>query len=388
MIVSLNLSAQTAITDSMLVRISEIQVYPQYLDEYLQYAHTVGAASVKKEPGVVCIYPMQTRRDACLIRILEIYVSQEAYRHRIHTAHFLKYKTETLKMVKSLDLVDMNMLDPETMPLIFTKMPLTDNKKTADTATIMNRIELCKKNYTTLFGGEALNGRGTDPEMMDILQKYIFGEVFHTGNLDKKIREMITCVTLATLQQLPQLTAHAAAALNVGITPIELREAIYQCASYIGFPKMLNALGAINATFQQRGIKLPMEKQATTTEENRYEKGYAIQRGCYGDSIKEMLCGLPEGMDEEVARYFTEVHFGDFYTRNGMDLKARGLLSYCVITTMGINELLRPHLEGALRMGNCIETITAAVIQCMPNIGFPTAFKSLKAISDYTTKAE
>lgn len=240
MLTSLNLSAQN--TDNMLVRISEIEVHPEYLDEYLQYAYTVGATSVREEQGVVCIYPMQTRRDDCQIRILEIYASAEAYQHHIKTAHFQKYKTETLHMVKSLDLVDMNALDPATMPQIFKKMPQVKDKITIQK---MDRIELCKQNYTALFGGEALNGQGTDPEMMDILQKYIFGEVFQTGNLDMKTRELITCVTLATMQQLPQLTAHAGAALNVGVTPIELREAIYQCASNIGFPKTLNALGAI-----------------------------------------------------------------------------------------------------------------------------------------------
>lgn len=120
MITTLNLSAQT--TDSMLVRISEIEVYPEYLDEYLQYAYTVGATSVKEEEGVICIYPMQLKRDSTQIRILEIYASDEAYRHHIKTTHFQKYKTETLHMVKSLDLVDMNALDPQTMPQIFLKM--------------------------------------------------------------------------------------------------------------------------------------------------------------------------------------------------------------------------------------------------------------------------
>lgn len=109
----------------------------------------------------------------------------------------------------------------------------------------MDRIELCKKNYTTLFGGEALTGQGTDPEMMDILQKFIFGEVFRTGELDIKTREMITCVTLATMQTLPQLKAHAGAALNVGVTPVELREAIYSCAPFIGFPPAIKALKII-----------------------------------------------------------------------------------------------------------------------------------------------
>lgn len=57
---------------------------------------------------------------------------------------------------------------------------------TSKTEQNMDRIERCKKNYTELFGGEALTGQGTDPEMMDILQKFIFGEVFRTGDLDKK----------------------------------------------------------------------------------------------------------------------------------------------------------------------------------------------------------
>jgi len=94
----------------------------------------------------------------------------------------------------------------------------------AQTTDNMDRIEVCKQNYRTLFGGEALTGQGTDPEMMDILQKFIFGEVFQTGGLTLKQREMITCITLATMQTLPQLKAHAGAALNVGVSPEELRE--------------------------------------------------------------------------------------------------------------------------------------------------------------------
>lgn len=125
LITSFQLSAQTepsAPADGMLVRISEIEVHPQYLKEYLEYAYTVGATSVKEESGVICIYPMQMKRDSTQIRILEIYASPEAYRHHIKTAHFQKYKTGTLHMVKHLDLVDMYALDPASMPQIFLKM--------------------------------------------------------------------------------------------------------------------------------------------------------------------------------------------------------------------------------------------------------------------------
>ena len=137
----------------------------------------------------------------------------------------------------------------------------------------MNRIEVCKENYTTLFGGEALTGQGTDPEFMDILQKFIFGEVFSIGDLDHKSRELITCTTLAVMQTLPQLKVHAAAALHVGVTPVELREAIYQCAPFIGFPKTLNAIAVMNEVFKEQGISLLLEAQGTVTEETRSGKG-------------------------------------------------------------------------------------------------------------------
>ena len=256
-------------------------------------------------------------------------------------------------------------------------------EKTGD----MDRIELCKKNYTALFGGEALNGEGTDPEIMDILQKYIFGEVFRTGELDIKTREMITCVCLATMQQLPQLIGHAGAALNVGVTPVELREAIYQCAPIIGFPKVLNALGVVNGAFTERGIKVPLESQATTTEENRYEKGREIQYPLYGDRMKETLKDVPGGMGEKAARFLTEVHFGDFQTRNGLDTKTRELLTYCVLTVIGAEPQLHAHFHANLKAGNSKEKVTAAVIQCMPYIGFPAALKALTIIKDESVRS-
>ncbi len=106
----------------MLIRISEIEVYPQYLQEYLKYAKSVGVTSVKEEPGVICIYPMQQDRDSCQIRILEIYADNAAYKRHINSEHFQTYKKGTLHMVKSLDLVDMHPMNEADMRDIFKKM--------------------------------------------------------------------------------------------------------------------------------------------------------------------------------------------------------------------------------------------------------------------------
>ena len=105
----------------MIVRLAEIEVYPKHLKEYLEFANEVDRLSMEREPGVVCLFPMQSAEDSTRIRILEIYASEEAYQSHIKTDHFQTYKQGTMHMVKSLKLPTMKPLDPETMKLIFNK---------------------------------------------------------------------------------------------------------------------------------------------------------------------------------------------------------------------------------------------------------------------------
>ena len=105
--------------NGMIIRISEIEVYPEYLEEYLEYAKEVAFMSVKNEKDVISIYPMQVIKNNNLIRILEIYKNQDAYKKHIASPHFKKYKEGTLHMVKHLELVDTYQLCPENFNKIF-----------------------------------------------------------------------------------------------------------------------------------------------------------------------------------------------------------------------------------------------------------------------------
>ena len=107
---------------TMIVRIAEIEVYPEYLKDYLKAARNVGAESVRKEPGVICIFPNQVRADETKIRIVEIYRNKDAYQHHLTTPHFQAYKQGTLHMVKSLNLLDIQPLTPDAMQQIFIKL--------------------------------------------------------------------------------------------------------------------------------------------------------------------------------------------------------------------------------------------------------------------------
>ncbi len=109
-------------SDKMMIRISEIEIETEYLDDYLKILREESKASVELESGVISIYPMYQKENPTEIRILEIYADRKAYEAHLETPHFKHYKTTTLKMVKSLKLIDMNAIDGETMPVIFKKM--------------------------------------------------------------------------------------------------------------------------------------------------------------------------------------------------------------------------------------------------------------------------
>jgi quinol monooxygenase YgiN len=115
-------SSSNGLPQRMMVRISEIQIDPARLDEYNAVLKEESEASVRLEPGVISIFPMYQREHPTEVRILEIYASRAAYESHLQTPHFQKYKTTTLPMVRSLKLVDMEALDPATMPTLFGKM--------------------------------------------------------------------------------------------------------------------------------------------------------------------------------------------------------------------------------------------------------------------------
>lgn len=106
----------------IMVRIAEIEIYPQYVTEYNSILKEESSASVKLEPGVLAIFPMYEKKDSVQVKIVEIYADNEAYQNHLKTPHFQKYKSTTLKMVKSLKLIDMTAIDPESMKLLFSKI--------------------------------------------------------------------------------------------------------------------------------------------------------------------------------------------------------------------------------------------------------------------------
>jgi 4-carboxymuconolactone decarboxylase len=248
---------------------------------------------------------------------------------------------------------------------------------------ISGRRAQAEATYRRLFGPRDAEAPDNDPELMEILRGFIFGDIFGTGALDDRTRELVTVTVLACLQTLTQLRSHAGAALNVGVQPVEIREAIYQLAPFIGFPRTLTAVATINEVFQARDIELPLPAQGTVSDETRYQRGLAEQAPLYGDEIKDNLAGLPEPFNEALPKFLTEFCFGDFYTRGGLTLARRELLVLCALATIGdTSAQLGPHARACIEVGNSKATVIAALVHCFPYIGFPRAVAAIRAVKD------
>ena len=256
----------------------------------------------------------------------------------------------------------------------------------------MNRKERTEQKVQELFHHPAAGDEGTDGEFMQILQGYIFGDVCFTGSLDNRLRELVTVTVLTTLSTLPQLKSHVQASLNAGCTPVEIREAVYQCAPFIGFPKTLNAISTMNEVFAGNGIELPLPSQKTLTgesEEERFQRGLEIQAPLYGTEIADRYTWLPGEFAQAVPRFLTELCFGDFNTRSGLDGKTRELLTVVLLAALGGAELqVKSHVEGALKAGNTEEEVVCALVHASGYMGIPRLFNALNACRELLQTAE
>ena len=253
----------------------------------------------------------------------------------------------------------------------------------------MDRKERTEQKMQELFHSHAAGDEGTDGGFMQILQGYIFGDVCYTGSLDNRMRELVTVTVLTTLSTLPQLKAHVQASLNAGCTPVEIREAVYQCAPFIGFPRTLNAIGVMNEVFEGNGIQLPLPSQKTLTgesEDERYRKGLDIQNPLYGTEIADRYTWLPGDFAQALPRFLTELWFGDFNTRSGLDGKTRELLTVVLLAALGGAEAqVKSHVEGALKAGDTREEVVCALVHASGYMGIPRLFNALNVCRELLT---
>ena len=220
-----------------------------------------------------------------------------------------------------------------------------------------------------------------DEDLQNIFNNFVYGEVYNHGSLEPKLRELITLVSLTASQGQGMIAEHVEAALNAGASAIEIKEALYQCAPYVGFPRVFASLEKANKVFKDKNIKLPLPSQATVSEDTRFEKGLEIQTNTFGQRILDAHLNAPENQ-KHIQNYLSAMCFGDFYTREGLDMKTRELLTFIMIISLGGQEAQATgHARGNLSVGNDKDTLIEAVTQCIPYIGYPRTLNAIAIIN-------
>ena len=245
----------------------------------------------------------------------------------------------------------------------------------------MKRTERTEKNNRNWYRGQAFSNNGCDPEFQEIAQGFLCGDVTEHGALPDPQKALIRLTALTATQTWKPLARYTLSALDVGATPEQIKETLYQCAPYIGLEKVQCALDEVNRAFQEAGVSAPLPGQSTVTEETRFEKGLAVQQEIFGaDTINAMRAAAPAER-KHIQDYLSAYCFGDFYTRGTLDLKMRELITFCAICCLGGCEpQAKAHAGANLSVGNTREAMIDALTQCLPFIGFPRTLNALAGI--------
>ena len=222
----------------------------------------------------------------------------------------------------------------------------------------------------------------TDKEFMERFEHFAFEEVVNEKGqeLEPKTRYTAILATLLGCQGTDAFRMMLPKALDAGVTPVMVKEIVYQATDYLGFGRVLPFINITNEILEARGVALPLEGQATTTLEDRLEKGIQAQVDIFGEHMNEAWKA------GHINRWLAANCFGDYYTRKGLDLAQREMITFCFIMAQGGCEpQLTAHAKGNMNLGNDKEFLIKVVSQCVPYIGYP---RSLNAIACINKAAE
>ena len=245
-----------------------------------------------------------------------------------------------------------------------------------------DRAKVADENYAKMHGTEPMTEAVNDPELAAVMKKYIYGDLSQQIKLTDTERQLITIVVLTTNQNHKFLKRVIEGALALDVTPLQIREALYHVAPYIGFPKVFEALDVANEVFENKGIKLPLENQGTTSDADRFEKGLAFQVNAYGERINQMRDATPD-YQKHLQDNLSAFCFGDTYTRGTLDYKTREMLTMAVIGTLGTAEAqYKSHVIGTLNSGATKEEVIGVITTMNPYIGFPRTLNALRIANE------
>lgn len=253
---------------------------------------------------------------------------------------------------------------------------------TGSQSTKVSLSDAAIRNHEQLWPGYKSKGKATDPELIEVFDNFAFDEVIRHDKMDVKTRVTMIMASTIGSQALTEYKMFVNAALNVGVTPVEIKEVLYQAVPYVGGAKVIDFIYACNEIFTERNIALPLESQSSTTPETRYEKGLAKQKEIIGSRIDDMYKTSPKDL-LHIQQYLSANCFGDYVTRSGLDVKTREMVTLSFLIAMGGTEpQIKGHIQGNANVGNDRQTIINLITQLLPYVGYPRTLNAINCLNE------
>ncbi|GMB95958.1 carboxymuconolactone decarboxylase family protein [Helicobacter sp. NHP22-001] len=221
----------------------------------------------------------------------------------------------------------------------------------------------------------------SDPQMFRTFNHFAMQEAFKTSGLSVPEYSQILLASLVALGSVPPY-ANALESVLEHLKPQAIREILYQAIPYVGFARVQGFLEATDKAFSAKGIHLAQEEGIPQAQ--RAQRGLTIQKKIFGQAIEQYNAQAPK--DEQHIRQFLSANcFGDYYAREGLDLRFRELLTFVYLLSLGgADPQLKAHIRGNLNIGNDRYKLISVVTALIPVVGYPRALNALSAIDAIT----
>ena len=223
----------------------------------------------------------------------------------------------------------------------------------------------------------------TDPELAQLWQNFMDNEVTNRKIMPINTRYLTVMAAHIATGSVNEYKNILTQALDNGVSPLEVKEALYQSIPYAGMAKVYDFILATNEVMLERGIKLPLEPQSTTNPQNRFDKGLKVQSQIFGtENIASMRASAPKEL-KHIQDYLSANCFGDYYTRGTLDIPTRELITLAVLISLGgADPQVKAHVGANLNVGNSREMLIELVTQLLPYIGYPRSLNAIAAINE------
>ena len=218
-----------------------------------------------------------------------------------------------------------------------------------------------------------------NPAFMSTFDRFRYSDVqtLSEQHLSLMDRQLAVLASLIGSNSTEYYSLFLKSCLSRGLSPIAAMEVAYQSVAYVGYGKAYAFLTETDAVFTEMDIPLPLEDQATTTSKTRLSEGADVQVEIFGEQMRDFWKG------GHMNKWLAENCFGDYYTRSGLTLAQREMITFCYLAGLGGCEpQLKSHVHGNMNLGNSAQYLRWIVSHCVPYLGYPRSLNALNCIQE------